>query len=193
MRKILFLLFIVLLSAAWVAAQQSDSGPGNASGQSSPSTTQPPSTAMPDAGSQTSPSTGAAPSDQQMPSAAGEGQVIEGCLGGAAPDFTVTDKAGTVYKLDIPKDADTTAVSAHIGESVKVRGMVSGAGALGSEPPAAGSATATPAPENPAAGSNPSASAPGAQAASNSPSIEVEQMLRGTSTCPAGGSQPITK
>ena len=139
MRKTLFLLLILLVSAAWVAAQQPN-GPGQTSPGMPSHNPGRPQPSDPPAGM---PSAGAA---DTTPS-----QVIEGCLGGTAPNFTVTDKAGTVYKLDIPKDADTSPLTAHLGQPVMVKGAV------------------------------------------NSQTIQVEQMGRGTGTCPAGAAKPTTK
>jgi hypothetical protein len=50
--------------------------------------------------------------------------VTEGCLGGSNPNFTITDKAGTTYKLNIPPSADTSKLGAHVGEPVAVAGNV---------------------------------------------------------------------
>lgn len=129
MRKLLYLVLIMLISVAWAAAQQDASAPGSA-GQSQ---TQPGSTApgtmpgqsqAPGAPGQ-SQAPGASASPDASSPAAGDNQIVEGCLGGTAPDFTVTDKAGTSYKLDVPKDAEPT-LTKHKGESVKVAGAVSG-------------------------------------------------------------------
>jgi hypothetical protein len=45
-------------------------------------------------------------------------------LGGTDPNYTITDKAGTTYKLNIPSTADTSKLSSHVGESVQVMGDV---------------------------------------------------------------------
>jgi hypothetical protein len=50
--------------------------------------------------------------------------VTEGCLNGGDPNFTITDKAGTTYKLNIPPNADTSTLARHVGESVQVAGNV---------------------------------------------------------------------
>jgi hypothetical protein len=50
--------------------------------------------------------------------------VTEGCLGGSDPNFTLTDKAGTTYKLNIPPTADTSKLGQHVGEAVAVAGNV---------------------------------------------------------------------
>jgi hypothetical protein len=54
--------------------------------------------------------------------------VTEGCLGGSDPNFTITDKAGTTYKLNIPPTADTSKLPQHVGESVQVAGNVKDTG-----------------------------------------------------------------
>lgn len=181
MRKILFVFLIVLVSVAWAAAQQGANGPGSMSGQSSQSgadsQSSPGGRAVGPAGQSTSPG---APSDKQAtpPSTSASGadqgvvgssKVIEGCLGGTSPNFTVTDQSGTKYKLDIPKDADSSPLNAHVGESVKVKGVVTGEKATAS-------------------------TSGGAATASVTPTIQVEQMGRGTGTCPGGASsKPATK
>lgn len=52
---------------------------------------------------------------------------IEGCLGGGAGNYTVTDKAGTSYKLQFPQNADSSVLDKHIGQEVRVSGAISGA------------------------------------------------------------------
>jgi hypothetical protein len=127
MRNKLVLCLILLVSLAWAAAQQqSPTSPG------APGSGMPPaqSTAPSEPGQATPPSS-PAPGAGQMP-AAGEPDVIEGCLGGSAPNFTVTDNSGKAYKLDIPAGADASVLTKHVGESVQVMGAVSGSGAAGS-------------------------------------------------------------
>jgi len=57
--------------------------------------------------------------------------ITEGCLGGSNPNFTITDKAGTTYKLNIPAGADTSVLTPHVGESVQVAGQVTNGGGAG--------------------------------------------------------------
>jgi hypothetical protein len=97
MRKVLVTTVFVLATLAWAAAQQ----PAN-----------PPNRTAPPPGSQ----------GQAM-----DAPVTEGCLGGSNPNFTLTDKAGTTYKLNIPPSADTTKLGQHVGESVAVAGNVNSA------------------------------------------------------------------
>src|SRR5512133_2957881 len=119
MRNKLVLSLILLMSLAWAVAQQPSTTSPGAPGSSAPSTQ---STTPSEPGQATppsSPSTGSG----QMP-AAGEPDVIEGCLGGSAPNFTVTDNSGKSYKLDIPAGADASVLTKHVGESVQVMGSV---------------------------------------------------------------------
>ena len=116
MRKTLISVSILLLCAAFAVAQR-------------PSTTTP---SAPATGSQpTAPGEQATPATPAAPGAPAAAMpntddinVIEGCLGGSSPNFTVTDKTGTSYKLDIPPGADASVLSKHIGESVQVQGNV---------------------------------------------------------------------
>ena len=57
--------------------------------------------------------------------------ITEGCLGGSNPNYTVTDNNGTVYKLNLPPNTDTSKLSPHVGESVQVQGDVKDAGKTG--------------------------------------------------------------
>lgn len=118
MKNILAMILFMLATLAWAAAQQPSSAPEPNSGQTtSPSSPAPGAT-------QTQPSKpgGAEQTGPQGPQS--QAAITEGCLGGAAPNFTVTDKTGTVYKLNIPPTADTSKLAAHVGESVQVQGNV---------------------------------------------------------------------
>ncbi|HEU5450788.1 MAG TPA: hypothetical protein VFU76_02325 [Terriglobales bacterium] len=100
--------------------------------------------------------------------------ITEGCLGGSQPNYTLTDKNGTTYKLVTPPTADVSILSKHIGEPIAVMGTVDkGSGSSASSGSVAGSA--------------------GASASSSSqPSIQVTKIGRGTGQCPAssGGATP---
>ena len=176
MKKVLVLTLFLLVSMAWAVAQTHDTA---AQGQASS-----PSPTVNDSGQQTSPAPGAPgqstapgqatpgmpPSSGRMPgdtqaappsdqSPVGNLTVTEGCLGGTAPDFTITDKAGKVYKLNIPAGTDTTVLTKHVGESVQVAGPINGAG------------------------SSASASSSGASSSSGGTSIDAKKIGRGTGTC----------
>ena len=104
MRKIF--LTVLFLSATWVVAQQRSTPPtvpDNASPQY-PSSQQQPS--APDA-TQTSP----AASDHA-------GQTIQGCIGGSAGAYTLTDASGKTYQLG----GDTSKLAEHVGHSVQITG-----------------------------------------------------------------------
>jgi len=57
--------------------------------------------------------------------------ITEGCLGGSDPNYTITDNNGTVYKLNMPPNVDTSKLAPHVGESVQVQGDVKDAGKSG--------------------------------------------------------------
>src|SRR5262252_3397899 len=61
-----------------------------------------------------------------IPTPGGQSAGNRGCLGGSGPNFTLTDKAGTTYKLNIPPTADTSKLGQHVGEPVAVAGNVNG-------------------------------------------------------------------
>jgi hypothetical protein len=120
MKKTLLITLFMLATLAWAAAQQPGSAPDPNSGQSASPSAQTPGQSQP-------PAPGAA--DQ----AGAQGQassaaVTEGCLGGAEPNYTITDKAGTAYKLNMPANANTSSLKSHIGESVQVQGDVKDTG-----------------------------------------------------------------
>ena len=118
MKNIFVMTLFMLAMLAWAAAQQPGSAPERDSGQ-----TTSPSSQAPDA-TQTQPSTpggaGQAGSRGQAPSA----PITEGCLGGSAPNYTIKDKTGTAYKLNMPPNTDTSKLASHVGESVQVQGNV---------------------------------------------------------------------
>lgn len=145
MRKTLLSTLILLALSAWVVAQQapnSQAPPSSGQGTTQPSTSQAPN-------SQASPSAG------QGESQSSAGQSVQGCLGGSGNDFTVTDKTGTSYQLQLPAGADASNLKPHIGEEVRVEGTTSSG-----------------------SGSNSAASASGSR-----PSISVKNIYRVSPTC----------
>lgn len=154
MKRMLLLTAFLLATLAWAAAQ-TGSMPQGANQSSSQSS-------QPEASSSQSTAPGASQSQSTSPGASGQtgnqssatstasAPVTEGCLGGSASNYTVTDKAGKTYKLNIPANTDASPLASHIGESVKVLGNVNNTG--------------------------------------SSPSIDVQQMGRGTGTCPGSSS-----
>jgi hypothetical protein len=117
MSKTLMLVAILLLSAAWVQAQQDPQAGSSPSGASPTSSGQ--------AGSS---QTGSASS-----------QTVEGCLQGSNGSFTITDKAGTSYQLS----GDTSKLTEQVGHEVQIKGSTSGSSAAGAGAPAGGQQTLT--------------------------------------------------
>lgn len=122
MKNILVTTLFMLAMVSWAAAQQSGSASDRNSGQTTSPSAQEPGT------TQTQPTTpgeaGQAGPQGQAPSA----PVTEGCLGGSSPNYTIKDKTGTTYKLNMPPNADTSKLAPHVGESVQVQGDVKDAG-----------------------------------------------------------------
>jgi len=111
------LVMLMLATLAWAAAQQPGGAPERNSGQ----TTSPSSPGA----TQTQPS---APGGAGQAGSRANAPVTEGCLGGSAPNFTLKDKTGTAYKLNMPPNADTSKLAPHVGESVQVQGNVKDSG-----------------------------------------------------------------
>jgi hypothetical protein len=133
MRKTLAVSLFVLATLTWSLAQNPGATP--------PAAQQPPSASpqAPDA-SQTAPSapSGGAAQNPSQPGAQPSSQaplpnapITEGCLGGSDAAYTLTDKAGTTYKLNFPATANVSVLASHVGESVKVMGDVQDAGKAG--------------------------------------------------------------
>jgi hypothetical protein len=141
MRKTLLSTLILLALSAWVVAQQAPNS------QSSPSTSQ--GTASQAPNSQSAPNSG-----QGAQSAAGQ-NMVQGCLGSSGNNYTVTDKSGTSYQLQLPQGADGNALKPHVGEEVRVEGSTSNGGA----------------------------SASGGGSAAGQPSITVKNIYRVSTTC----------
>lgn len=132
MRKTLFVTTILLALAAWGIAQQQPNS------QRPPNSTQ-----------------GTSPSSADQNS-------VQGCLGGSGNNFTVTDKGGTSYQLQLPAGANASALKPHIGEEVRVEGTTS----------------------------NTSGSSSAASASGNQPSINVKNIFRVSPTCSAKSGAP---
>lgn len=119
MKNILAITLFTLASIACAVAQQPDSAPDRSSGQTAPGSSQAP---------------GASQSQPSAPDSRGQASnapITEGCLGGTNPRYTITDKTGTTYKLNIPPNADASKLASHVGESVQVLGDVKDPGTAG--------------------------------------------------------------
>jgi len=101
MRKLSLVAAILLLSSAWVLAQNSSQYPSS----TAPSAQQ--------------------PAQQPDASATSSGdQTVEGCISGSAGNFTLTDASGKTYQLA----GDTSKLGDHVGHEVRVTGSTDGAG-----------------------------------------------------------------
>jgi len=125
MKSILVVTLFMLATLAWAAAQQPGSAPERNSGQTTSPSSQAP------GATQTQPSTPGSADQAGSRGQASNAPVTEGCLGGSAPNYTITDKTGTAYKLNMPPNADTSKLASHVGESVQVQGDVKDTGKPG--------------------------------------------------------------
>jgi len=119
MRKMSLLAAVLLLSSAWVLAQNS----------TPPSSDQNPSTSAPSSAQQ--------PAQQPDTSQTATGQSFEGCVGGSAGNYTLTDATGKTYQLA----GDTSKLGDHVGHQVRITGDESGG--AGAAAAAGGSSTIT--------------------------------------------------
>jgi hypothetical protein len=130
MKKMFVTALFMLATLACAAAQQPGSMPGRSDGQATSPNSQAP------GASQSQPSMPGSADPNTEPSGAQAGSqgpaatapVTQGCLGGSDPNYTITDTAGTTYKLNIPPNADTSKLAQHVGEPVQVAGDVKDAG-----------------------------------------------------------------
>jgi hypothetical protein len=124
MKNIFLITLFMLATLAWAGTQQPGSTPDRSSGQATS-----PSSPAPSAG-QSQPST---PGSADQAGAADQTSktVTEGCLGGADPNYTITDKTGTAFKLNLPANANSSTLASHVGESVQVKGDVKDSGKAG--------------------------------------------------------------
>jgi hypothetical protein len=125
--KMLIVTVFMLAALAWAAAQQPSGTPEHRGGQATSRNSQVPNASEPPASTPGSRDQDAAQSPAQAGSQ-GQAAITEGCLGGSNPNFTITDKAGTTYKLNLPPYADASPLTPHVGESVQVMGEVKNAG-----------------------------------------------------------------
>lgn len=125
MKNALVLTLFMLAALAWAVGQQASGTPDRNSGQTAPPGSQAP------GASQTQPSTPGSADQAGSQSQASNAAITEGCLGGSAPNYVITDKAGTAYKLNLPANANASTLASHVGESVQVKGDVKDTGKPG--------------------------------------------------------------
>lgn len=125
MKKTLAVALFVLATFTWTFAQTSGSSTSGAQQPPSASSQSPGAsqseTPSGSAGQSSSPSGSQAQSQQSA-----NAPITEGCLGGSNGNYTLTDKAGTSYKLTFPSNANVSVLSSHVGESVAVMGDTQG-------------------------------------------------------------------
>jgi hypothetical protein len=118
MRKLSLITAILLLASAWMLAQSSTSP-----SQQYPSTA--PSSAQ--------------DAQQTAQTAKEAATTVEGCVGGAAGAYTLTDSSGKTYQLA----GDTSKLGDHVGHDVKITGTVASAAGAGAASAAGGNPTLT--------------------------------------------------
>jgi hypothetical protein len=125
MKNMLVTTLFILAMLAWAAAQQPGSAAEPNRGQTASQSSQAPSA------TQTQPSKPGGADQAGSRAQESQAPITEGCLGGSAPNYTITDNTGTVYKLNMPPNVDTSKLAPHVGESVQVQGDVKDAGKPG--------------------------------------------------------------
>ncbi len=144
MRKTVLLTFVLCLVAALAVAQQGQNPPA-------PST--------------------ASPSQESAPKASPDENAIEGCLGGTAGNYSVTDKSGMVYKLELADDSHNAEIDKLAGQEVRVKGTLA-------------EASASPSASEPDSGAS---KEPNEKAAPKSQTIKATSLEKLGDTCSAKG------
>ena len=126
MKKVQVMALLILAMLAWAHAQQQ---PGRAPERNSGQTASPSSQAS--GATQTQPSKPGSADQNGSRAQESQAPITEGCLGGSDPNYTITDNNGTVYKLNMPPNVDTSKLAPHLGESVQVQGDVKDGGKPG--------------------------------------------------------------
>jgi hypothetical protein len=124
-KNIFVMTLFSLAMLAWAAAQQAGSAPDSKSGQT------PSPTSQARGATQTQPSKPGSADPAGSRGQEAQAPLTEGCLGGSTPNYTITDNNGTVYKLNMPPNTDTSKLAPHVGESVEVQGDVRDGGKPG--------------------------------------------------------------
>ena len=126
MKKVQVMALLILAMLAWAHAQQQ---PGRTPERNSGQTASPSSQAS--GATQTQPSKPGSADQAGSRGQESQAPITEGCLGGGTPNYTITDNNGTVYKLNMPPNVDTSKLAPHVGESVQVQGDVKDTGKPG--------------------------------------------------------------
>jgi len=126
MKNIFVMTLFTLAMLAWAEAQPTVNAAERNSGQTASSSSQAP------GATKTQPAKPGGTDQAGSQGQESQAPITEGCLGGSAPNYTITDSTGTVYKLNMPPNTDTSKLASHVGESVQVQGDVKDAGKPGS-------------------------------------------------------------
>jgi hypothetical protein len=162
MSKAVFLMAVLLLSTAWIVAQQAAPDTSSApQTQTAPDTSGASQTTTTTSTSQTTTS-------QSGTSSEANATTIQGCLGGSTGNFTLTDKSGMTYQLA----GNTSDLSKHVGEEVSIRGSQASS-ASSSASANAGSAS----------GSSSTSPSAGASSSANQPTVNVTDVAKISTTC----------
>jgi cytoskeletal protein RodZ len=161
MRKTYLIAAILLLSSVWAMAQTTPSSQPVNPGASSPSSTSPSQQpTAPDNSSTTTQTT----TTQTSQTSSDSSTTIEGCLSGAAGNWTLTDQSGKAWQLA----GDTSKLSDHVGHQVRIMGSDASGSAAGA---------------NPSSGAGGSAASSGAGASSGPSTFTVKKVKMISSSC----------
>lgn len=151
---------VLLLSAAWVAAQSSSTYPSSSSSSNQSASSS----------SQTTPSSSQTPSSSTSTNSSNAGETkVEGCLNSSNGSYTLTARDGTTYQLS----GDTSQLADHVGHEVQITGTTSSS-----------SASST----SPSSSSSTSPASSGGMSSSSQPTLNVISMKHISKTCSAGSS-----
>jgi len=160
MRRLL-VLSVLLLGAAWVAAQTSSSSSASSPTQSSTSPSQSSTSSTPSSSSSSLSGMGQSASS----SSAGETKV-EGCLSGSNGSYTLASKGGTTYQLS----GDTSKLTEHVGHEVQITGRTQSASS-----------------SSPSSSSGTGAASSGQTGAGSQPTLSVSSVKHISSSCSSSG------
>ena len=124
MKNALAITLLLLSMLAWAMAQQPGTPPQQNSGQAASPSSQ-------TGEDQSQPSTRGSADQSGAQDQNTSTHVTEGCLGGSDPNYTLTDKSGVTYKLNMPPNADASKLASHVGESIQVQGETNDSGKAG--------------------------------------------------------------
>lgn len=137
MRKTLMLLFVLLISAAWIQAQQypnsgsSQSGSTNSGSAQSGSSSRSGQSQGTYSGQSGQSSSGQTEGQAETPhnhkgrTSTGAAKKVEGCLQSSNGSYTLTDNAGATYMLQ----GDSSMLAEHVGHEVQITGTPEGSSA----------------------------------------------------------------